>query len=163
MYDDTSLLKELKKEYDIKLLSSDDIIFVDELKLNILGPIRKYENENDNSLVIQTIIEERVYLFTADIEQAAELDLIAKYKDILKSDVVKVAHHGSNSSFSKEFLNYVKGDYYLISVKQNNKYGFPNNTNVLDKPNVYRTDEISTFKIYSRKKSFYIRKKLLLW
>ena len=162
-FDDTILLYELKTVYNINLVSSGDVIFLKGITLNILGPMKKYENENDNSLVIQTVIDEKIYLFTGDIEKSAEDDLIAKYGIYLKSDVLKVSHHGSITSSSKEFLKYVNPDYYLVSVKKNNIYGFPNNQFILNSRNLYRTDIDGTIKFYSRKKSFYIRKKLLLW
>ena len=162
-YDDTILLKELKGKYNIELLKSGDKIMLVEITFDVLGPMRKYDNENDNSLVLQTVINGYTYLFTGDIEKDAEFDLVNEYRGKLYSKFIKVAHHGSNTSSTKEFLNYVKPNYYLLSVKKDNKYGFPNNPLILNSKNLYRTDEIGTFKIYSRKNTFYIRKKLLLW
>jgi competence protein ComEC len=162
-YDETILLNELKGKYDIELLKSGDKLMLEEITFEVLGPMRKYDNENDNSLVLQTVINGYAYLFTGDIEKEAEIDLVNKYRDKLYSNFIKVAHHGSSTSTTKEFLNYVKPNYYLLSVKKDNKYGFPNNSLILNSKNLYRTDEIGTFKIYSRKNTFYIRKKLLLW
>ena len=67
------------------------------------------------------------------------------YKDELKSDILKVAHHGSKTSTSKDFLEAVSPQIALIGVGENNKFGHPNNV-VLDRLKdidckIYRTDK----------------------
>jgi len=54
-----------------------------------------------------------------------EYDLIAKYGKKLDSDILKVAHHGSNTSSTNKFISYVSPNYSIISVGKNNKYGLP--------------------------------------
>ena len=68
-------------------------------------------------------------LFTGDIEKAEE-NLINKYKNNLKSTILKVSHHGSKTSTSEEFLKYVKPEIALIGVGENNKFGHPNQTTI---------------------------------
>ena len=157
-FDDTELLKDLKSNYQISLLKSEDVVVFDKLIFHVLGPIRSYSNENDNSLVLKVAIEDCSILFTGDIEQEAEVDLIDSYGKKLKSDILKVSHHGSSTSSSKMFLSYVSPNYLLISVGRNNYYGFPNNTFVLSYPNIYRTDLNNSICIYKKKKWFYIEK-----
>ena len=65
-------------------------------------------------------------LFTGDIEQIAEEKIVEKYGDKLKSTILKIAHHGSNTSSDETFLNAVKPKIVLIGVGKNNKYGHPN-------------------------------------
>lgn len=67
-------------------------------------------------------------LFTGDIEEVAEKQIILNYKNskILNSTVLKVAHHGSKTSSIKEFLELVKPKIALIGVGENNKFGHPN-------------------------------------
>ncbi|MCR5231610.1 MAG: hypothetical protein K6B64_03085, partial [Acholeplasmatales bacterium] len=65
------------------------------------------------------------YLFTGDMEEKEEMDLINKYKKELDSDILKVGHHGSNTSSSINFLDYVSPTYSIISVGENNKYNLP--------------------------------------
>lgn len=67
-------------------------------------------------------------LFTGDIEEVAEKQIIANYKNstILHSTVLKVAHHGSKTSSIQEFLELVRTKIALIGVGKNNTFGHPN-------------------------------------
>ena len=82
-----------------------------------------------------------------DVEKEVENDLISTYKNKLKSDILKVSHHGSNTSTSKSFLDYVEARYYIICVGRNNFYGFPNNHNLKYFDNVLRTDLDGTIRL----------------
>ena len=100
-----------------------------------------YGNENDNSLVIYTELNNYKFLFMGDTSVEVEKDLIEKYK-LQDVDVLKVGHHGSDTSSSKEFIDEINPKYSIISVGKNNRYGHPNKK-VLDNlkdSNVYRTD-----------------------
>ena len=70
-----------------------------------------------------------------------EKNIIEKYnlKDI---DFLKVGHHGSNTSSSKEFIDIINPKYSLISVGKSNRYGHPKNSvlNILKNSKIYRTD-----------------------
>lgn len=123
IYDDkfNTLLKGIKS-YGI---SSGYSFNLDNIKFNVLGPINKYDSPNLNSIVIKFNIYNKKYLFTGDMEEKEEIDLINKYKKELDSDILKVGHHGSNSSSSINFLDYVKPTYSIISVGENNKYNLP--------------------------------------
>ena len=68
-------------------------------------------------------------LFTGDIEEAAEKQILQKYQNnlqVLNSTILKVAHHGSKTSSIREFLDIVKPKIVLIGVGENNKFGHPN-------------------------------------
>ena len=68
-------------------------------------------------------------LFTGDIERIAENYILNRYKDnvqILKCDLLKVAHHGSITSTTDNFLEVTKPYAVLIGVGQDNKFGHPN-------------------------------------
>ena len=157
-FDTTKELELLKNNYKIILLRSDNTIKYKSFYCKVFGPIRHYENENDNSLVMKIMIDNLSILFTGDIEREAENDLILKYGNELKSDILKAAHHGSNTSSSAEFLKYVSPENILISVGKNNWYGFPNNDYLLNYSSAYRTDLDGVITIYKRKKYFHIRK-----
>ena len=90
----------------------------------------------------------------ADASQEREKDILDKY-NIKDVDVLKVGHHGSRTSSSKEFIDKVKPKYSIISVGKNNRYGHPNKEvlNTLDNSKIYRTDEDGsiTFKIKNNK------------
>lgn len=67
-------------------------------------------------------------LFTGDIEEIAEKQILEEYKNlnILKSTILKVGHHGSKTSSSQSFLEAVKPKIALIGVGENNTFGHPN-------------------------------------
>lgn len=83
---------------------------------------------NNNSLVCKMQYLNFSILFTGDIEEVAEKAILEKYRNtnILKSTVLKVAHHGSKSSSTGEFLSRVKPKIALIGVGENNNFGHPN-------------------------------------
>ena len=157
-YDKTEELSELKKQHKIYLLKSEDKFNYKDIKIEVLGPIKEYKNANDNSLVLKVIIEDITILFTGDIEKEAENDLIDKYHNKLDSDILKASHHGSKTSNTNKFLEYVTPDEVLISVGKNNWYGFPNNKYLLTYCDVYRTDLDGCITILKRKNYFHIAK-----
>ena len=97
---------------------------IDDNKLYFLNN-KDYGNENDNSSVIYTELNNYKFLFMGDAGVEVEEDLIKKYnlKDI---DVLKVGHHGSKTSSGKEFIDSINPKYSIISVRKNNRYGHPN-------------------------------------
>lgn len=101
----------------------------------------KYDNENDNSNVIYLKYNEIKFLFMGDASTVVEQDLLSKYslKDI---NFLKIGHHGSKTSSSKEFITKTNPKYSIISVGKNNSYGHPNKDvlNNLDNSKLYRTD-----------------------
>ena len=113
---------------------------IDDNKLYFLNN-KLYDNENDNSSVIYTELNNHKFLFMGDAGVEVEKDLIEKY-NLQDIDVLKVGHHGSKTSSSKEFINETEPKYGVISVGKNNRYGHPNKEvlNNLDKSKIYRTD-----------------------
>ena len=103
---------------------------------------KEYDNENDNSNVIYTEIDGYKFMFMGDAGVDKEKDILDKY-NISNIDVLKVGHHGSKTSSSKEFIDIMNPKYSIISVGKNNRYGHPNKEvlNVLEKSKVYRTDK----------------------
>lgn len=102
---------------------------------------------NNNSLVCKIVYQDFSMLFTGDIEAIAEKAIFEKYKNtsILKSTILKVAHHGSRSSSIQEFLNIVRPKIALIGVGKKNTFGHPN-SDVLERlkksgSEIFRTDE----------------------
>ena len=114
---------------------------IDDNKLYFLQT-REYDNENDNSNVIYTEINSYKFLFMGDAGVEKEKDILNKY-NISDIDVLKVGHHGSKTSSSKQFINEMNPKYSIISVGRNNRYGHPNKEvlNNLDDSKIYRTDK----------------------
>ena len=114
---------------------------IDNNKLYFLNN-EDYGNENDNSSVIYTELNNHKFLFMGDAGVEVEEDLIKKY-NLKNIDVLKVGHHGSKTSSSKSFIGEVNPKYSIISVGKNNRYGHPNKEVLenLKDSKIYRTDE----------------------
>ena len=83
---------------------------------------------NNNSIVCKLHYKNFSILFTGDIEEVAERKILQEYKNnlnILDSTILKIAHHGSKTSSTKEFIEVVNPKIALIGVGENNKYGHP--------------------------------------
>ncbi len=111
--------------------------------VTFLAPIEKLESTNNNSIVISLEYGKNSFLFTGDAEYEEENTIL--FSDaVLKSDVLKVGHHGSEYSTSEDFLDAVDPQYAVISCGRENSYGFPKQS-VLDllkerDLKLYRTD-----------------------
>ncbi len=117
-----------KKEIPLKTLESGKTLCLDsDIRFDILWPNSKeiiYNSLNNNSLVCKLSYNSFSMLFTGDIEEIAEKEIIKLVsQDLLKSTILKVAHHGSNTSSTKEFIEAVNPKLALIGVGLNNKFG----------------------------------------
>lgn len=105
---------------------------------------------NDSSIVLKLTYGNNSFLLTGDATSNVEKTLL---NDNIKSDVLKVAHHGSNYSSTDEFLDVVSPKYAVISVGKNNSYNHPSNSTLkkLNDRNIklYRTDLDGTIKFTS--------------
>ena len=150
------LEKELIKVLDkkkIKYYSCIKELNIDNNKLYFLQT-DEYNDENNNSNVIYTELDGYKFMFMGDAGVDKEKDILDKY-NIRNVDLLKVGHHGSKTSSSKEFINEINPKYGVISVGKNNRYGHPNKE-VLDNlkdSKIYRTDEDGSimFKIKNNK------------
>jgi competence protein ComEC len=121
-----------------------EIFKLGEATFEIMAPnSASYEDANDYSIVIKLTYGNNSFLLTGDAEAVSESEMINKGLN-LKADVLKVGHHASKSSTTKEFLNKVKPKYAVISVGKDNSYGHPNQL-TLDRLKdsgipIYRTD-----------------------
>jgi len=102
--------------YDLELT----VIFPFELLIN-----QPTENLNETSVVIQLAYNDIKILFTGDLEALGEAEIIKSSVFNLKSNVLKLGHHGSDTSSSLEFLQAVNPEFAVISVGQDNKFGHP--------------------------------------
>lgn len=119
---------------------------------------RNYDNENDNSSVIYFKYNGYSLLLMGDAEINKEMDILDKYY-IRDVDFLKVGHHGSSTSSSKEFITTINPRYSLISVGKNNSYGHPNK-NVLDNlsnSTIYRTDISGSIKVIINRTGYKIK------
>lgn len=129
-------------------------------EFNILGPMKDKQSANENSLVMQTKIGERNWLFTGDMGKEEEKELLKNFE--LDIDVLKVAHHGSRTSTGLEFIKALQPDIALISAGKNNAYGHPAQEVVADleseEVNILRTDVYGAvqYRFDAEKEGFYI-------
>ena len=151
-----NLEKELIKVLDkkkIKYYSCIKELNIDKNKLYFLQT-KVYDNENDNSNVIYTELDGYKFMFMGDASSTTENEIMNKY-NLPDIDVLKVGHHGSRTSSSKNFINEIKPKYSVISVGKNNRYGHPNKEilDTLDESKIYRTDRDGSimFKIKNNK------------
>lgn len=119
---------------------------------------REYDNENDNSCVIYTELNHYKFLLMGDASTLTEKEILMKY-NLTNIDVLKVGHHGSKTSSSKEFIATINPKYSLISVGKNNRYGHPNKEVLenLAHSTIYRTDVNGSVEIKSTKNGYKIR------
>lgn len=120
--------------------------------VQLLGPIKQYNDTNDTSLVLRIDYGSTSFLLTGDMESDAERDLVESGAN-LKADVLQVGHHGSSTSSSYIFMNAVLPEMGIISCGANNKYGHPHEEtlSILRDAGVdtYRTDLLGTITIGS--------------
>lgn len=123
--DECSKTIEIAKQKNTKVISvqaGQKIRFEKNISFNILWPDSKNmvsENIlNNNSMVAKLIYGKCQILFTGDIEEIAEEKIVQMYGDELNSTILKVAHHGSNTSSIGVFVNKVKPKIALIGVRE---------------------------------------------
>lgn len=141
------VLKAIKNaNLKIKTPKVGDIFYVGMAKCEVMGIENDAENLNENSIIIELTYGDKKFLFTGDAEVANEK--LRSWDDI---DVLKVAHHGSRTSSSEEFLEQVKPEYAIISCGQDNDYGHPHKEVIgrLKGVKIYRTDKEGTILVTS--------------
>ena len=121
-----------EKNLLVKQVQKGDNINIEKhIQIKVLFPEKEKieeNNINNNSLVFKLMYKDFSILFTGDIERISEERLVKLYSNtnILKSTILKVAHHGSKTSSIQEFLELVHPKIALIGVGKNNLYGHPN-------------------------------------
>ena len=119
----------------------------------VLAPnSQNYDSANNYSIVIKLKYKNKAFLFMGDAEKISEDEILQKGYDV-KSDLIKIGHHGSSTSTSDSFIKKVNPNYAVICVGKNNSYNHPKKT-VMDRLKkynikVYRTDEQGTITVDS--------------
>lgn len=135
-----------------------NILYEDYLKIDnvIVHSLNNgnYNDENSLSMVLLLLIDNYKILLMGDAPKSVEEQIIKK-NNLNNIDLLKVGHHGSNTSSSKNFIGHIKPKYSIISVGENNKFGHPKESvlNNLDDSKIYRTDKDGSimFKIKKNK------------
>lgn len=135
-------LKELLTNKKVVTVDAHDKITIGEVFFEIYNPmIPNLSDLNDTSIVFKLIHGSSQFLLTGDVSSNLEDDLVKEFD--LKSDVLKIAHHGSKNSTTNEFIKEVSPNCAVISVGKNS-YGHPSERvlNLLEeeKIKIFRTD-----------------------
>lgn len=113
-----------KQGVEITIPSAGDSFNVGSATVTVVGPTKMTEDVNNTSLVLRIVYGETSFLFTGDAERDEEQGILdAGYE--LESTVLKVGHHGSDTSTSYVFLREIMPEYAIISVGTDNAYGHP--------------------------------------
>ncbi len=113
------------------------------LSVRFIGPVKSYDDLNDWSAVIALTYGDRTFVLPGDATIVAERDMLAAGA-VPDADVLKVAHHGSPHSTSKEFLETLSPSVAVICAGAGNQYGYPSESTLSrlesDGIRIYRTD-----------------------
>jgi len=140
------LMSELKTgSYKTHYAQEGDIFNLEEATMNVIAAETDVSgNTNNYSIVLKVTFGQMDMIMTGDAETEIEEKILESGVDI-EAEILKVGHHGSDTSSSDEFLDAIDPDYGLISCKVGNKYEHPIKSTMekLEKRNieVYRTDE----------------------
>lgn len=135
----------------VELLTAGSMTHVGDVDVHVLSPPAKpilgtRSPENENSIVLLLKYGSKTILLTGDVEAAGEQRLLSTSRHVLRNlSLLKVAHHGSDSSSTPEFVRWTHPQIALISCGKRNRYGHPSK-DVLKRferigTEVYRTDE----------------------
>lgn len=151
-----------KKRIDVAFVEVGDKWTNQQYEFFIVGPVGEGNSENDHSVVVYTSLGGIKWLFTGDLEENGERELVKQYPN-LHVDVLKVGHHGSKTSTSELLLQTIRPRMALISVGRNNRYQHPHQEviNRLEQEQIMilRTDENGAIRfIFNKKKGTFVPK-----
>lgn len=113
----------------IQIIGGGDQLRCGDVTIDVLWPPPAQNDElpsqNNDSIVLKVMLGQRSFLLTGDIEASAE-EAVTRFADSLRSDVVKVPHHGSRTSSTTGFIAAAQPRYAVISVGQTSIFGHPN-------------------------------------
>ncbi|MGI8670894.1 MAG: ComEC/Rec2 family competence protein [Aridibacter sp.] len=116
-----------RKNIQIFKLNQGNEFEIGGVKIDVLNPVSTENSKNsanNDSIVLRLMFGSREFLLTGDIEKETEKELLEN-PAFLKSDIVKVAHHGSRTSSTQEFIEATKTEYAIIPVGRKSRFGHP--------------------------------------
>lgn len=158
------LLKSSKnKKLDIEYIKKDDTLNIDnDISIKVLSPSHISSDTNTSSIVFYFKFKEMEFVFTGDSESDNETDILNTY-DIENIEFLKVAHHGSKTSSSENFISKLRPDISVISCGYKNQYGHPHeqtlNTLIKNESKIFRTDKLGDIVFYSDGSKIFTKKK----
>lgn len=134
--------------YDVEYAKLGEVYNLGRATMKVIGPISEPdENLNNYSIVLKVSFGDMDVIMTGDAETVVEKEILESGENI-DAEILKVGHHGSDTSSSEEFLDAITPEYALISAKIGNMYKHPVESTMEKLENrdieVYRTDENGT-------------------
>ena len=154
-YNTVKVINSLFIKPNVIIIKELGIYNLKEVSINVISPIKNYNNTNDNSLVFIMNIDNFKILFTGDISSIVEKEIINKYK--INVDILKVAHHGSKYSSCIEFINNVNFKIGIAMNGYDNQFGFPS-SEVIERFKGYTLLNTLDFKTITFKKGIFEEK-----
>ena len=109
---------------EVYAAATGDVYDIGQMQVEILGPVRAFNNLNDMSVITRIVFGNRAIVVTGDAEEGAEKALLS-FTNNLSADIYVAGHHGSNTSNSAEFVFTISPTYAAISAGADNSYGHP--------------------------------------
>lgn len=166
--DHVGAFADVKKAYEIgqviEKAGNGDVVRFGDLYFDILyggrNGINDCDSDNNCSEMIKVVWKKFSALFTGDAEKKEELAILGRGV-IKKTDILKVAHHGSKTSSTLEFLRVVEPKIAIISVGANNRYGHPSRDTLLRLDivgaRILRTDKMGTIDVETDGEKYWVR------
>ena len=156
----TNLAKNLN--IPLNILNAGNKLFYEKITIDVLSPIEPLSGDiNGDSIVFKITFGEISFLLTGDLNIKGEKRLIEAGCN-LKSDILKVGHHGAEDACSEEFIDKVMPKITVLSVGKNNRYGYPSERVIAGFETkeipLYRTDRDGTIRIQTDGKIITIKK-----
>ena len=126
-------------EIDTKFPTLNEEIMLGNARITVLGPVEKTQDVNDMSIVLRLDYGEISFMFTGDAGAESEKIMLKEHSSsAFKAHVLKLGHHGSSTSNTKDFLLAVDPEYAIISCGKDNSYGHPHKEviDLLDELNI---------------------------
>jgi len=149
-----------------RILERGDLFSANAYRLMVLHPYKEfsalngdeYSAENNASLVLKLLGKRHSFLFIGDVEEDAEDDLV-HLGAFLRSDVIKVPHHGGKTSVHQGLLSEISPSIAAISVGRDNSFGHPSSEMIeaLSDIRIYRTDRDGAIKITETEKGLSVK------
>ena len=133
---------------EVTIPSPGQILTLGDMIMTVMGPVKSYAETNDTSIVLSAFFDDVRFIFTGDMEVAAENDMLDYWGEQIDWDstVLKVGHHGSSTSSGYRFLYEIDPEYAIVSVGKDNSYGHPHEEVVSRYADagipMFRTDEL---------------------
>lgn len=151
-----------EKNINVNFVCAGDVISDEMYKITVLSPEdREYSEMNLFSVVIKVTYIDTSFIVMGDAEKENEADMAEHFGTSLKCNVLKVGHHGSDTSTTDRFLSFAKPEIAVISVGEDNSYGHPSEKviNRLERREIkiLRTDEYGTISLFTDGRSINIK------